>query len=329
MAEEDKSGIADYVAGKAMTTKSPWYTGATQGSYGAFGEFPGATPKYAKGREESYDFRETMARMYLQVKDFSALMNEYANEPRTQKLISLIAGETNAKGVTTKGGNGYVDFILQSVNVSFVEKYQLTEMLADDHVLQVFGSGATMYTFSGTLLNTKQDDQAVSMFYLYRDLIRGSQLAKRATLLSIRYDSWIVSGAVLGLTTSLSAEMEMAIPFNFQMLSKKVLPLPSVSAGFVTLDTGFAAGVEGYSTFIGGLSQEALETRNVPPVAVPANAVVPAASQATAPVTTTVEPSQNAPVLANMQASVNAASSVETSAFASALRNVYPGANKL
>jgi hypothetical protein len=67
------------------------------------------------------------------------------------------------------------------------------------------------------LLNTWQDDQRVWMLRMYRDILRGTQLARRRKLVRIRYDSVIVSGVFLGLTNSVQGDLIDGVPFSFVM----------------------------------------------------------------------------------------------------------------
>jgi hypothetical protein len=251
---------------------------------GVFAAFPGATPKYAinKGEQEK-DFRETMARMFLQVPNYANLIAEFNNDPELQQIAAVVAGTANDDG-STLGGAGYVDFLLQSAAHSFQEKAQVVEVLADDHVAYFFGQAATTFSYSGTLLNTKQDDQALNMLRLYAGLGRGSQLASRKTLISLRYDGVFVSGAMMNFTYTLNAETEMMVPFSFNLLVKSYQIIPNPYSGLVTLTTPFAVKGQGYAPF----SQGSLDPGTKPtspaatPSAVTTAAIKPAASEGSA-----------------------------------------------
>jgi hypothetical protein len=247
---------------------------------GIFAAVPGATPKWATNTgEQETDFRETMARMFLQVKDYKAFVASFEGSA-TQPIATVLGGQASEKTGTT-GGAGYIDFLLQNVQHNFQEKAQIVETLADDHVAYFFGQSSPTFSYGGTLVNTKQDDQAMNMLRLYRDLGRGSMLASRNTLISIRYDGLIVSGAMMNLSMSLNAEMETAVPFSFNLLVKQVVLLPNPYAGIVTLSTPFAAGSDGYLPFSRGAT--GVSTAAVRPTMIPSEAPVPLASVATEP----------------------------------------------
>lgn len=245
---------------------------------GVFAEVPGATPKYAvnDGKVDG-DFRESLARLFLQIPNYDNFIKEFETKPEVQQIAKVLGGTVSSQG-NSSGGNGYIDFLLQNVQHGFQEKSQVVEVLADDHVAYFFGQAAPVFTYAGTLINTKQDDQAMNMLRLYNEIGRGTKLAQRNTLLSIRYDGVIVSGAMMGLSLGLSSEMEMAVPFSFSLLVKQVIQLPSPNAGVVQLSKPFAIAKDGYLPFSQGLS--ALGTTSVKVTAVPpvASAPVPAAS---------------------------------------------------
>jgi len=248
---------------------------------GVFGEFPGATPKYAlNDKNPSPDFRETMARMFMAVPSYTEFVKESALNANVNQIATVLGGEATNGGTT--GGNGYVDFLLQSVQHSFQEKAQVVEVLADDHVAYFFGQAAPTFAYGGTLLNTKQDDQASNMQLLYANFGRGSQLAARKTLISLRYDGIFVSGVMMNLQYSLNAETEMAVPFSFNLLVKQFQILPNKYTGLVTLSTAFATRDNKYQPFSqGGIApgEDPAEPEADPG---PAAKIVPAATGATA-----------------------------------------------
>lgn len=254
---------------------------------GIFAEVPASTPKYARHQgEETFDFRESMARLYLQVPDYKAFLAEFAEtNPESQKIAQVLGGTVKDGNTSTGEGNGYVDFLLQNVQHSFQEKSQVVETLADEHVAYFFGQAAPVFSYSGTLINTKQDDQAINMLRLYRDMGRGTMLAQRTTLISIRYDGMIVSGAMLSFNMGLNADMEMAVSFNFNLLVKQQILLPNPYSGLVQLSDPFAVTRgrknDQYQPFSQGLST--LPTTSVKVVAAPAANLAPPASQSVDP----------------------------------------------
>lgn len=256
------------------------------GARGLHGEFRGATPKYSRGPER-IDYRDTMARMFLQLRDFTHVFDHaVAHNKRFEPLLKVFAGSdagARSDGVEAPFNPGFVDFLLENVTMGFRERTQITELLADDYVLHAFGEHVPMFTFSGVVLNTKQDDHAVDLFLLYEEFFRAVKLAQRTTLLSIRFDSWIASGAVLGLTLSLNASNESFMPFNLEMAAKQILPTVYVNADVTQLDGGFAAGFPSYGSLLSGLNATDITNRQVTPAAVQSFTPAPEASAKTEP----------------------------------------------
>jgi hypothetical protein len=195
---------------------------------GVFGEHPAMTPKYAQNRGlRDAEFRETLARMFLSIADTGD-----ANKQTFLDTLPTGAVRDIGSVLTGNAGNGgYIDFLLSNIQESFQEKVQVNEVLSDNYVAFFFGQSAPTFNFSGFLINSYQDDHRTGMHLAYQNLIRGTQLARRNALVRIRYDSVIVSGALLNLQQSISAENELAIPFSFQLLVKSffVFEAPTVT----------------------------------------------------------------------------------------------------
>lgn len=243
-----------------MTT--PAYTGTPfdpeqeRSPWGQYGREPGMSPKYTRatgGRE--HDFVESLARLYVPVP---------AGRTRRQMIDSVVA-ESDPEAaplVEAVTGNGYVDFQLTAATHTFSEKMDVTETLADNYVAYFFGQNAPTFNYQGFLVNSIQDDQVAKMYLLYRDLLRGVQLARKKTLVRLRYDGMIVSGAFFGLSWTLTSDNEVYVPFSFNLLVKKITLLPRpAEAGVTSLEEGFTP--EGVETlgFSGAFQEVVREVR--------------------------------------------------------------------
>lgn len=213
---------------------------------GVFSEFPSSTPKWLGQRgDKTYDYRETMARMFILLNanersrflasvDASHRGGGMGDNGEARTLAAVLAGDTK-----TEGGTGYIDFLLQRAGHQFQEKSAIVETLADNYVMYYFGAAAEPFHYSGTVLNTYEDDQGINMLRLYRDVLRGTQLARRRKLVRLRYNGMIVAGSMMNLTLDLTAETESAMSFSFQIMPKTVQILPNPSFGVVSLKTPF------------------------------------------------------------------------------------------
>lgn len=192
--------------------------GRDPAALGAFSSFPTFTEKWARHRPRNLDYADTMARMFIRIPagDYDKFLNEL-DDPDTRLIAQYLTGDD-----VNKGGVGYLDFLLHNVTHQFNEKLQVCETLSDNYVAFFFGHQAPMFTYQGTLYNTYQDDWTMRMFRIFRDLARGTQLARRGLILYLKYDSVIVQGAMVDFRYVLQAGREMATSFDFSLLVKKV-----------------------------------------------------------------------------------------------------------
>lgn len=202
--------------GRSTVTSDAGPVEPETGSMGVFSQYPGATKKYIwnNGTQRDAEYRETMARMFVQMTAQERTLFLQSIPPETRPLAQVLCGVATG----ASGGTGFIDFLLTQVNEAFAEKYQVVETLSDNFVIYLFGQSAPMFSYSGVLLNTYQDDQRVWMTRLYRDVLRGSQLARRRKLLRLRYDSVIVSGVMLNLNMQIVADQEDRVPFTFNFI---------------------------------------------------------------------------------------------------------------
>lgn len=187
-------------------------------SLGAFSSFPTFTEKWSRHTPRNGDYANTMARMFIRIPpgDYDNFLAEL-DDPDTRTIATYLTGDDAGKG-----GVGYLDFILQNVTHQFNEKVQVCETLSDNYVAFFFGSQAPMFTYQGTLYNTYEDDWAMRMLRIFRDLGRGTQLARRGLVLYLKYDSLIVQGAMVDFRYALQSGREMAVNFDFSFLVKSV-----------------------------------------------------------------------------------------------------------
>jgi hypothetical protein len=223
--------------------------GINRRQHGVFGLHPLATPKYAfnKGARDN-EFKESLARMYVSLAEASEqLKQQYLaslpGDAQTQALAKVLTGAGQQKG-----GTGFIDFFLQQVNESWQEAVQVDKVLGDNYVAFYFGQEPPIFQYTGTLLNSQQDDQRSGFALAYQHILRGTQLARRNALLRLKYDNVIVSGTMNSHSQALNAENEMVVPFSFSLLVKEYVVLSNPrftkksQSDFIQLATQFASG---------------------------------------------------------------------------------------
>jgi hypothetical protein len=203
---------------------------------GVFAQYPGATKKYIQNNgPRDAEYRETMARMFIQMTANERTLFLQSVPPETRPLAQVLCGVATG----ASGGTGFIDFLLTQANEAFAEKFQVVETLSDNFVIYVFGQSAPTFSYAGVLLNTWQDDQRVWMTRLYQDVLRGTQLARRRKLLRLRYDSVIVSGVMLNLNMSIVADQEDRVPFSFNFIPTQYVIFTEAMGVPTTLKTPF------------------------------------------------------------------------------------------
>lgn len=198
-------------------------SGANGGTgQGVYSRSPGSTPKYNTGND--VDSVTSQARLFVDVADNAAYSALRAKVPeRARRLFDVLSPQSGARST------GYFDFLLESVNSSRQEKMQVTEVLSDAFVAYFFGERAPLWSFSGNLLNTQQDEWYDAWHILYADILRGSKLAQYGIPARIFYNGREVTGYITATSESFSARQETAVSFQFQMLVKRVRIRPDLA----------------------------------------------------------------------------------------------------
>lgn len=196
---------------------------------GVHAAYPAFTPKYHTGAGIDPPL-ERMARMFIPFADKAAREAFIRSVPNgeAQTLARVLAA--SGQGTTDREGLGYIDFFLQNAQESLQEKFQVADILGDNYVSYFFGSQPPVFNYTGVLMNTYQDNWRNAFTLMYNMLIRGSMLARNKVVVSLAYDDVIVTGALLNLTETLSADNEMAVPFTFSMLVKEYTFYPRAPA---------------------------------------------------------------------------------------------------
>jgi hypothetical protein len=244
---------------------------------GVFGKNPGATPKYALndnrgGRARDAEYRDTLARLYIEVPPGQLESFLASVSAETRQLAQVLAGGGATAG---SSGTGFLDFLLTGAQESFQERAQIVETLSDNYVAFYSGQSAPVFQYSGVVLNTYQDDQRVWMMRLYNEILRGTKLANRNLVAKLRYDSFIVAGYLESLNTTISGDQVDSGNFNFTLRVKRFSVFtPSLGAPtIVAVNDSSGAGLTTTGTAAGATERVATVTPDVPPTAT----VVPAA----------------------------------------------------
>lgn len=214
-----------------------------RGAGGIFAEYlQGFTPKYAKNEGYRSDlFRNTLARLFVRVdaSEMNLFLASIPDEHTKTRLAPRLTGTpvTQQRNRTSGGAgsrdasvranqsyatNGYLDFFIQDASLPLQEIVDVKSTLSGNYVAYFFGQAPPVWSFTGWLLNTVQDDQATNFMRLYLEIMRGTRLAQRQKVLSLKIDSYIITGAMTSVNFALKSASEIYVPFAFQMLVKRI-----------------------------------------------------------------------------------------------------------
>jgi hypothetical protein len=132
----------------------------------------------------NHEYFDTMARMYIDV----------SNEEQRDRIRNSISSAADIVDVLVGWGN-YVAFF--------------------------FGQEAPIFSYTGTVRNTYQDNWLVNLYKVFQHLARGTKLASRGVSLQLTYDSFTFFGAMTSLNWRLISGQETYAAFAFNFLVKK------------------------------------------------------------------------------------------------------------
>lgn len=181
---------------------------------GVYSNFPAYTPKYLSTNGRDYVRELTVARLYLSGGAYETL-------PGAAPWFSV---------------NSYVGFFLQEVTERNSEKSQIIPMNGDGYAAFFSGREPRVYSFSGVVLNTQQDQWRSTLANLYEEVFRGSKVAGMNRVVQIAYDDKVVSGSMMNMTQVVSsAPDETFAKFAFDIL------VVAVYDAWMTSDDDFVA----------------------------------------------------------------------------------------
>jgi hypothetical protein len=179
---------------------------------GVFANYAGTTRKFNSHPQTT----QTMARLAIPI---SGNPYDFITKSGLGATLGPLANSIIIQG---NSGLGYIDFLLQNIQESFSEKVQVSDTIGDNYAAFFFGMSPPTFSFAGQFLNTYQDDWRAAFHLLYRNLLRGTMLARRNLILSLYYDNIIITGYMLNHNQQYTAEMQMASNFSFNMLVKNM-----------------------------------------------------------------------------------------------------------
>ena len=166
----------------------------------------------------------------------SRQITPFYNQPAAIKVV-----QRARKGADTDLMPIYTKFILQSVQESHFERYQVVETFNDFYVF-MFGERPPIYNFSGTLINTRNINWVQDFMLLYETFFRGTRCVEANAEIRLTYGGRSIAGYMLNVSSQTNAAVEEGVQFSFQLLVTKRTYL-GLSVDFATqISAGSAAG---------------------------------------------------------------------------------------
>jgi len=172
-----------------------------------------------------------------------------SEEPASIRLVGKLK-----KGTKTEDQDlipPYTKFFLESVSEAHQERSQVVETFGEFYVF-FFGERPPVYTFAGTLMNTKYANWTQDFMFYYDKFLRGTKSVENNARIVLTYGGRQIEGFILGVSTQTAAQSENGTQFSFQVLviDRKVLQL-SADFGLVESNGQFNSD----ASFLGLLSK--------------------------------------------------------------------------
>lgn len=155
---------------------------------------------------------------------------------------------TNNSGV----GSWYSNFFLESMTMSYTEKYQIMETFAADFI-SFFGSRPVTINLSGVLYDTKERNWLMQMEKVYEKYVSGTAALVGNTHVLIYAGKTIIEGYAVALNLQKSGATPLSGNFSMSILRAKTLHTTSLPPGFVDSVAG-SLGNTTYNPYIVPLS---------------------------------------------------------------------------
>lgn len=122
--------------------------------------------------------------------------------------------------------NGWSDFLMTSVDVSFQEKVQVNEVFGDSEVVYYFGRSPVTFNLSGIIFDDVDNNWFYNFVTAYASVLRGTQMAKNYQLAKIMLPNMTIVGTITGMAYSQDSSRDTDIRFQMQFLAKSITPRP-------------------------------------------------------------------------------------------------------
>lgn len=136
-------------------------------------------------------------------------------EPASIRLIGKASTGSRTKAVDLIPP--FSKFFLEGYQEGHMERHQIVETFGEFYAF-FFGERPAIYTFSGTLLNTKDINWKEDFMFYYENFLRGTKCVEYQAKLLFTYNLSQVEGFLLGVNTSANSVSDRGVQVSFQFL---------------------------------------------------------------------------------------------------------------
>jgi hypothetical protein len=167
----------------------------------------------------TYDLAEISLARQVQDKEeqpaIIRLIRRLSKEEVQQKIDNTSSGESFVPWENLIPPN--TKFFLENVQESRSEKVQVIDTFGE-WIAFFFGSRPEVYTYSGTLINSKNHDWKNEFQFNYDYFLRGTKAVQNRATMMLQYDDVMVEGYMMNSSIQMTAANDKSVPFSFSML---------------------------------------------------------------------------------------------------------------
>lgn len=163
-----------------------------------------------------YDNVRRPVRGFQMKDDTYATLQVRTADGRNIPLIDAGGNVQTADDSNSSYSYQYSNFLIQSIQVQFVEKKQIVETFGEPYIF-FFGQHPVMVQVSGVLLNTEDFNWRAEFIENYNKYLRGTSCVQNKTRVYLSWDTIVTEGYILECATSETSPERNWVSFNFNM----------------------------------------------------------------------------------------------------------------
>jgi len=160
-------------------------------------------------------------------------LDDFEDVPASIRLVGTVGTSNKEQDLVPP----FTKFILESVQESESERSQVVETFGEFFAF-FYGKRPSTYTFTGTLLNTRNVNWLSDWMFYYENFLRGTKAVEQNARIILTYQGRQIEGFIMNTSNSTQAATDRGVQMNFQVLVTKRSVL-SLSTDFgITLVNG-------------------------------------------------------------------------------------------